>query len=184
MYQRRQVQSTMAAAAGAARVLTAARRLAAPSTPSSSPMSSPPAPRSIVGANKFAELVKQRTNGEVEIKVFPAGQLGGERAIIEGVQLGTIEMSFTTTGAIGGFAPEFQVLDLPFLFPTYEVGLHLPRRRAAARSSWPPRPEGIHGVVFLENGWRNFTPRRSRSSARRTSRARRSASWRARCTWA
>jgi TRAP-type C4-dicarboxylate transport system substrate-binding protein len=52
-----------------------------------------------VGANKFAELVKQRTNGEIEIKVFPAGQLGGERAIIEGVQLGTIEMSFTTTGA-------------------------------------------------------------------------------------
>lgn len=72
-----------------------------------------------VAANRFADLVKERTKGEVEIKVFPASQLGAERAIIEGVQLGTIEMSFTTTGAIGGFAPEFQVLDLPFLFQNY-----------------------------------------------------------------
>jgi len=109
-----------------------------------------------VGANKFAELVKQRTNGEVEIKVFPAGQLGGERAIIEGVQLGTIEMSFTTTGAIGGF-PEFQVLDLPFLFPSYESAYTYldgaPGKKLLALLD----RKGIHGVVFLENGWRNFT---------------------------
>jgi tripartite ATP-independent transporter DctP family solute receptor len=110
-----------------------------------------------VGANKFAELVKQRTNGEVEIKVFPAGQLGGERAIIEGVQLGTIEMSFTTTGAIGGFAPEFQVLDLPFLFPSYEAAYtYLDGEQGNKLLALLDR-KGIHGVVFLENGWRNFT---------------------------
>jgi len=110
-----------------------------------------------VGANKFAELVKQRTKGEVEIKVFPAGQLGGERAIIEGVQLGTIEMSFTTTGAIAGFAPEFQVLDLPFLFPTYEAAYtYLDGEQGKKLLALLDR-KGIHGVVYLENGWRNFT---------------------------
>ena len=110
-----------------------------------------------VGAKKFAELVNQRTNGQVEIKVFPAGQLGGERAIIEGVQLGTIEMSFTTTGAIGGFAPEFQVLDLPFLFPTYEAAYtYLDGEQGKKLLALLDR-KGIHGVVYLENGWRNFT---------------------------
>jgi tripartite ATP-independent transporter DctP family solute receptor len=110
-----------------------------------------------VAANKFAELVKQRTNGQVEIKVFPAGQLGGERAIIEGVQLGTIEMSFTTTGAIGGFAPEFQVLDLPFLFPSAEAAYtYLDGVNGKKLLALLDR-KGIHGVVFLENGWRNFT---------------------------
>lgn len=110
-----------------------------------------------VGAKKFAELVNQRTNGQVEIKVFPAGQLGGERAIIEGVQLGTIEMSFTTTGAIAGFAPEFQVLDLPFLFPTYEAAYtYLDGDQGKKLLALLDR-KGIHGVVFLENGWRNFT---------------------------
>lgn len=110
-----------------------------------------------VGAHKFADLVKQRTNGQVEIKVFPAGQLGGERAIIEGVQLGTIEMSFTTTGAIGGFAPEFQVLDLPFLFPTYEAAYTYLDGVNGKKLLALLERKGIHGVVFLENGWRNFT---------------------------
>lgn len=110
-----------------------------------------------VGANKFAELVKQRTNGDVDIKVFPAGQLGGERAIIEGVQLGTIEMSFTTTGAIGGFAPEFQVLDLPFLFPSYEAAYtYLDGAQGSKLLALLDR-KGIHGLAYLENGWRNFT---------------------------
>jgi len=110
-----------------------------------------------VGAKKYAELVSQRTKGEVEIKVFPAGQLGGERAVIEGVQLGTIEATFTTTGPIAGFAPEFQVLDLPFLFPTYEAAYtYLDGEQGKKLLALLDR-KGIHGVVFLENGWRNFT---------------------------
>ncbi len=110
-----------------------------------------------VGAKKYAELVSQRTNGQVEIKVFPAGQLGGERAVIEGVQLGTIESTFATTGAIAGFAPEFQVLDLPFLFPNYEAAYtYLDGAQGKKLLALLDR-KGIHGVVFLENGWRNFT---------------------------
>lgn len=110
-----------------------------------------------VAANHFADLVKQRTNGEVEIKVFPAAQLGAERAIIEGVQLGTIEMSFTTTGAIGGFAPEFQVLDLPFLFPSYEAAYTYLDGEPGGKLLKLLDRKGMHGVVYLENGWRNFT---------------------------
>ncbi len=113
-----------------------------------------------LGARRFAELVKQRTNGEVEITVFPAAQLGGERAIIEGVQLGAIEMSFTTTGAMGTVAPEFQVLDLPYLFPSYEAAYTYldgpPGRKLLALLD----RKGIHGVAFLENGWRSFTSSR------------------------
>jgi len=110
-----------------------------------------------VAANRFADLVKERTHGDIEIKVFPAGQLGGERAIIEGVQLGTIEMSFTTTGAIGGFAPEFQVLDLPFLFPSYEAAYSYLDGEQGSKLLGLLDRKGIHGLAFLENGWRNFT---------------------------
>ena len=110
-----------------------------------------------VAANKFADLVKERTKGEIEIKVFPAGQLGGERAIIEGVQLGTIEMSFTTTGAIGGFAPEFQVLDLPFLFPSYEAAYTYLDGDNGKKLLMLLDRKGIRGLGYLENGWRNFT---------------------------
>ncbi|MDO8789337.1 MAG: TRAP transporter substrate-binding protein [Sulfuritalea sp.] len=110
-----------------------------------------------VAARRFADLIRERTRGEVEIKVFPASQLGAERAMIEGVQLGTIEMSFTTTGAIGGFAPEFQVLDLPFLFQSYEAAyIYLDGPQGSNLLKLLDR-KGMHGVVYLENGWRNFT---------------------------
>jgi tripartite ATP-independent transporter DctP family solute receptor len=109
-----------------------------------------------VGARHFAELVKKRTNGEVEIAVFPAS-VGGERAIIEAVQAGTVEMSFTTTGAIGAFAPEFQVLDLPFLFRSQEAAYTYLDGDHGKKLLGLLERKGIHGVVFLENGWRNFT---------------------------
>jgi TRAP-type transport system periplasmic protein len=114
-----------------------------------------------VAARRLAELVRERTRGEVEISVFPAGQLGGERAIIEGVQLGTIEMSFTTTGAIGGFAPEFHVLDLPYLFPSYEAAYTFLDGAGGAKLLALLDRRGLHGLAFLENGWRSFTSSRN-----------------------
>jgi tripartite ATP-independent transporter DctP family solute receptor len=70
-------------------------------------------------------------------------------------------MSFTTTGAIGGFAPEFQVLDLPYLFPSYEAAYtYLDGAIGKKLLSLLDR-KGIHGVLFLENGWRNFTSSKS-----------------------
>lgn len=110
-----------------------------------------------VAARRLAELVAARTGGTVAIEVYPDAQLGAERALIEAVQLGSLDMSFTTTGAIGGFAPEFQVLDLPFLFASDAAADAFldgePGRRLLATLD----RRGIHGVVFLENGWRNFT---------------------------
>jgi tripartite ATP-independent transporter DctP family solute receptor len=114
-----------------------------------------------VAARRFAELVRQRTGGDVEIEVFPAARLGAERAIIEGVRIGTIEMSFTTTGAMGGFAPELQVLDLPYLFPSYEAAYTYLDGEHGRRLLALLDRRGIHGVVFLENGWRNFTSSRN-----------------------
>lgn len=112
-----------------------------------------------VAARRLAELVRQRTGGKVEISVFPDGRLGGERAIIEGVQLGTIDMSFTTTGAMGAFAPEFHVLDLPYLFPSYEAAYtYLDGENGKKLLALLDR-RGIHGLVYLENGWRSFTSR-------------------------
>src|SRR4029079_17116282 len=55
----------------------------------------PPTTAKDRGLLKAAELIKQRTNGDVEIKVFPSSQLGGGRQMIEGAQLGSIELAIT-----------------------------------------------------------------------------------------
>jgi len=72
------------------------------------------------GLRLMAELVSEKTGGKIQIKVFGGGVLGGERDQNEGVQIGTIDMGYTTTGVFSTFVPEMNVLSLPFLFEDTE----------------------------------------------------------------
>lgn len=73
-----------------------------------------------VAAKHYADLVYERTDGRVKIEVYPAAQLGGERDVLEGLKLGTIDMSLNTSALIMNITPEFGLLDLPFLFEDYD----------------------------------------------------------------
>jgi tripartite ATP-independent transporter DctP family solute receptor len=65
-----------------------------------------------IAMNKFCELLEQRSNGEITMKHFPAGMLGKDQAIIEGIKLGTIDI-----GMVGQVASKVQeAFYLPFLF--------------------------------------------------------------------
>ena len=67
-------------------------------------------------ALKFQELVKKYTDGRIKIKIFPQRQLGDDRAILEGVRDGLIEIGLVTMGPIGAFDSRVDLLELPFLF--------------------------------------------------------------------
>ncbi len=69
-----------------------------------------------VAIDTFAREVEKRTGGRYKIQPFYAGALGGERESIEAVQLGTQELTFTSTGPVPNFVPETRILDIPFLF--------------------------------------------------------------------
>jgi TRAP-type transport system periplasmic protein len=69
-----------------------------------------------VAIDTFAQEVEKRTNGRYKIQTFYSGSLGGERESIEAVQLGTQELTFTSTGPVPNFVPEARILDIPFLF--------------------------------------------------------------------
>ena len=68
------------------------------------------------GADHFANLVKERTKGEVIIQVYPSSQLGNQRDLVEGLTFGTVDMTLTGTAVLGNFIPEVAVFDLPFIF--------------------------------------------------------------------
>ncbi len=67
-------------------------------------------------ANKFANLVAEKSDGKIVVTVYPAAQLGNESDMLEGLELGTIDMMLGTTSYLSNVAPKFAVLDLPFLF--------------------------------------------------------------------
>ena len=96
-------------------LLSASLCLAAPITMKLGHIAEPDNPYG-QGADYFAKLVKERTNGEVEIQVFPSSQLGNQRDLVEGLVLGTVDMTLTGTAVMGNFVPEVAVFDLPFIF--------------------------------------------------------------------
>lgn len=69
---------------------------------------------------KLADEVKEKTNGQVEIQIFPAGQLGNERDMTEGLYLGTLDMAWISVGVLENFEPKFAVFSLPYVFKDYE----------------------------------------------------------------
>ena len=73
------------------------------------------------GLEKVAALVKDRTKGEVEFKLFPASQLGNARQMIEGTQFGSIECNVMPAAFLGGFNPVVSIFDVPFLLPDDQV---------------------------------------------------------------
>ncbi|NGM86206.1 DctP family TRAP transporter solute-binding subunit [Parapusillimonas sp. SGNA-6] len=68
------------------------------------------------GAEALAKSLDASTKGEFKIEHFPNSALGGEREVIEGLQLGTIDLAIVSTGATLNFVPKTGVFDIPFLF--------------------------------------------------------------------
>jgi tripartite ATP-independent transporter DctP family solute receptor len=71
-----------------------------------------------LAALEFAKKIKERTNGEVEIKVFPNSVLGNDGGLVTGVRSGTIDIGVTGNPFLTGVSPNLNVLDLPYLFDT------------------------------------------------------------------
>ncbi|SEF77437.1 extracellular solute-binding protein, family 7 [Jhaorihella thermophila] len=69
-----------------------------------------------VAMNKFAELVEEKTGGEIKLQMFHGGTLGSQPDAIEQVRLGALEVGNFNLGPIGPVAPEANVVSLPFIF--------------------------------------------------------------------
>lgn len=70
-------------------------------------------------AEKFAELVKERTNGAYEIEIHPNGAFSDERTMLESMQMGTLDMGIITSGPFVNFSSA-KGFDMPFLFANNE----------------------------------------------------------------
>jgi len=75
-----------------------------------------------VGAEKFKELVEEGSNGRIKVEIYPNGQLGAERDLFEGVQIGTVEMAIGGMSVLSqAYDPKMQVLMMPFLFESRDT---------------------------------------------------------------
>ena len=110
-----------------------------------------------VAIDTLAKEVEKRTNGRYKIQTFYAGSLGAEREATEAVQLGTQDLTWTSTGPIPNFVPETKIFDVPFLFRDYAhargvldgpIGQDMLKKFDA---------KGFKALAWGENGFRHMT---------------------------
>jgi TRAP-type transport system periplasmic protein len=111
----------------------------------------PPAMIVQKGLQRFADLVAERTGGELKVEIFPASQLGTEQEILEGVQLGTIHMFEGSAGAAGRFLPALEAFAHPFLWRDLDHMLAVARGEIGQELS--QRLIDEHGMRILDMGW-------------------------------
>ncbi len=110
-----------------------------------------------VGATAMAEELAKRTNGKWTIKQFPANALGGEREMVEGAQIGTVDIVVTSTGPVGNFVPDTLLTDVPFLFKDYKHAHAVLDGPIGQRILDQFPKHGLIGLAWGENGFRNLT---------------------------
>jgi tripartite ATP-independent transporter DctP family solute receptor len=106
----------------------------------------------------FKNHVEYKTEGAIDVKLFPSAQLGAERACAEQVQQGTVEVCLVDTGALAGFYNNIQVLSVPYLFKSSAHAWKVFDSPFFDQLAENMRAEtGIRVMAWGENGFRDFT---------------------------
>ena len=111
-------------------------------------------------ANRFAEIVSEKTDGQVEVRLFPYGQLGGLTDIYDQVQAGSVQLAFGS-GFLGGTVPESQLFSLNFILTDDELRNTQILNDEAFRKNDDLvdsfRERNLHPLAIVPEGWQVWT---------------------------
>lgn len=111
-----------------------------------------------IAATKFKELVEDKSDGRIEVTIYPDAQLGGERAMAESVNSGTLQMTTVTTdGTLPAWVPEAQIFTIPYLFKNRAHVYAVMDGKIGDRLEEKFAEKGFKHLGFVELGWRHFT---------------------------
>jgi tripartite ATP-independent transporter DctP family solute receptor len=116
----------------------------------------PPDYPTTLGDKKFAELVNERSQGRIQIKVFDSAQLGDENSVIQQVQLGSIEFTRISSGTLAEFNKQFGVFSLPYIFDDQEHVWRFLNSDYARKMLTDLEKSRMVGLAYYEAGSRSF----------------------------
>jgi len=108
------------------------------------------------GMEVFAEKVKEDSGGELSVKIFPDGQLGTEREVLELLQIGSIAMTKVSAAAMANFAPEYKVMGVPYLFRDKEHLFKVLEGKTGEKLLLSGSDYLLRGLCFYDAGSRSF----------------------------
>ena len=110
-----------------------------------------------LAAEKFKEIVEEKTNGAYQIEIYPDGKLGDEATLLESMAADELELGIVTSGPFVNFAPEMGVLDMPFLFSGNEEAHKVLDGEVGQELLATLENANLKGLAYAERGFRNVT---------------------------
>lgn len=104
----------------------------------------------------FADLVRQRSQGEIEITLFADGQLGQEADLLSQVQAGKLDLLKVSASLLERFHPAYKVLDLPFAFRDRAHWLAVTSNQVGRDVLSTTAASGLVGLTYYDAGARSF----------------------------
>ena len=111
----------------------------------------------VMGAEKWAELVKEKSGGKMTIKVFPNGVLGGDVQVLSAVQGGTIDFTSMNSGILQSQVKEFAIFDFPFMFENGKEADPILDGAFGKKLADLLPAKGLVSLGYWELGFRNLT---------------------------
>ena len=114
-----------------------------------------------LAANRFQALVQERSGGRIVVAVYPDARLYGDHDEMQALQLGAVEMlapSLSKFGRIG--FPEFELFDLPYLFPDVGVVRRITQGALGQRMLDRLARQQLVGLGFMDNGFKHMSANR------------------------
>ena len=105
----------------------------------------------------FANDVKKETEGRVTIQLYPSGQLGNEKDMVEGLTFGTVDGGLIGGGSFQSIDPKFGIEALPYAWPTHEAAYKAFDGKLGKYLFDLLGKKGIVGLAWWENGFRHIT---------------------------
>ncbi len=109
------------------------------------------------GAQKFADLVGQKSGGKIKVTLFANAVLGSDTQNLSAVRGGTLDFASMATGLLAGIDKQFMVFDFPFLFDSPQEAYGLADGPVGTRLQAGLAAHGIVGLGIWDLGFRNMT---------------------------
>ena len=108
-------------------------------------------------AVKFAEVVKAKSNGRIEVQVAPSGQLGDDAAMVTALRTGALDMSANSQGAVANAVPEYAAYGMPFMFASPAAAFKLLDGPLGKELADKSAEKGLVLLGTWDNGIRQMT---------------------------
>jgi len=105
----------------------------------------------------FADELARKSNGDIKLTLFPAGQLGQENDYIQAIKIGSLEFAKVSSGPVGQYAPTFQVISLPLIWRNLDHQHNVLQGAIGARLMADLDKAGYKGLAFMDAGFRSIS---------------------------